>query len=69
VASPTISNNTLIVQLDGAPYINGIPSGPLDPPEILIRSNSSKIQVQIHKLIGNRFLDLLLQVRGGYISI
>jgi len=65
VAFPSINSNTLIIQLDGAPYIKGKASTPLNPPNILVRANTTKIAVQIHKMVANNFIDLLIEARGG----
>ena len=57
-----------MVQLNAAPYIKGTSSGTLSPADILIRTNSSKIQVQIHKELITRFIALFIEARGGDIS-
>lgn len=69
VGFPSINSNALLIQLDGAPYIKGRPSGPLNPPNILIKANSTKIDVQIHKLVANNFINLLIEARGGDIAV
>jgi hypothetical protein len=64
VAAPLISNQTLFLQINAAPYIDGQPSGFLNPPEVLVKANSSKIQAQVHKLLFTRVLEAVLKIRG-----
>jgi hypothetical protein len=59
----------LIVQLNGAIYPKGETSGELNPEDILVRTNSSRIQVHIHKKIVSQFISQLLKARGGDFSL
>lgn len=52
------------MQLNGAPYIEGEGSGVLNPPEVLVKGGSSKIQLQVHKLLASRILELVMGIRG-----
>ena len=65
VAPPILSASSLLVQLNGAPYLKGTRSQPLNPEDILVKTNSSKIQVQIHQKIIKVMVHLFLQLRGG----
>lgn len=65
VAAPLIANQTLFLQLNAAPYIEGESSGFLNPPDVLTKVNSSKIQLQLHKLLFTRIIEKVLKIRGG----
>lgn len=56
VAAPLISSQTLFVQINAAPYVEGERSDLLNPPEVLVKQNSSKIQLQVHKLLVTRII-------------
>lgn len=56
VAAPLISSQTLFVQINGAPYVEGERSDFLNPPEVLVKQNSTKIQLQVHKLMVTRII-------------
>ena len=56
VAAPLINSQTLFVQINGAPYVEGERSDFLNPPEVLVKQNSTKIQLQVHKLMVTRII-------------
>jgi len=64
VTPPILSNQALIIQMNAAPYIGGESSGYLNPPETLVRKNSTKIAVQIHKALATKLLTLIMHIRG-----
>mgnify|MGYP000586739385 CR=1 FL=1 len=69
MATPIVANENLLVQINGAPYIKGSSSGSLNPEDILVKQNSSKIQVQIHSKLASSIISLLLKEKGGYIGL
>lgn len=51
--------------MNAAPYIEGESSGVLNPSDVLVKANSNKIQLQAHKSIASKILELVLKIRGG----
>lgn len=64
VVSPLFNAQTLYLQINAAPYIVGESSGYLNPHEVLIKSNSSKIQIQAHKLLFKKIVETFLRIKG-----
>lgn len=48
---PIVSNKTLLIQINGASYINGEKSGDVNPDNVLIKRNSNKIEAQVHSKV------------------
>ena len=65
VAQPSLVGDNLLVQINGAPYLHGTTSGSLNPEDILVKTTSDKIQVQIHKKVVSSFIALFLKEKGG----
>ncbi len=63
-ASPLFNNQVLYLQINAAPYVQGESSGYLNPPDILTKYNSSKIEAQVHKLVVTKVIECLLRIRG-----
>jgi hypothetical protein len=64
VATPLINAQTLYIQVNAAPYIEGESSGYLNPPDVLLKANSTKIQLQIHKELAVKIISLYLKIVG-----
>lgn len=57
-----IADGIQYIQVNGAPYRTGHSSGFLDPPEAIIKFNTSNLNVQIHQRVLTQAAHLFLTI-------